>query len=89
MADKDYLKTVSSVFSEHKAKPILKLRYFAVLALLTEVEGELHLVFNKRAAGVNQPGDICFPGWFTPAARLLNTRCSSPSTSVSSAKTAK
>lgn len=56
------LKKVAAVFSHHKAEPIWHLRYFAVLALLTEIDGELHFILNKRAAGVNQPGDICFPG---------------------------
>ena len=56
------LNKVRAIFATHEAKPIWKLRYFAVLALLTEIDGKLHLVLNKRAAGVNQPGDICFPG---------------------------
>ena len=38
------------------------MREFAVLILLTEIEGELCFVFEKRAAGIRQPGDICFPG---------------------------
>ena len=62
MEPKDCLEKVTSVFSAHEAKPIWKLRYFAVLALLTEIDGELHFILNKRAAGVNQPGDVCFPG---------------------------
>lgn len=62
MEAKHCLEKVASVFSAHEAKPIWKLRYFAVLALLTELDGELHLILNKRAAGVHQPGDVCFPG---------------------------
>lgn len=62
MESKHCLKKVASVFSNHKAEPLWHLRYFAVLALLTEIDGELHFILNKRAAGVNQPGDICFPG---------------------------
>lgn len=38
------------------------MREFAVLILLTELSGELCFVFEKRAAGIRQPGDICFPG---------------------------
>ena len=38
------------------------MREFAVLILLTEKEDGLHFVFEKRAAGIKQPGDICFPG---------------------------
>ncbi len=62
MESKSCLKNVTSIFSEHKAEPIWRLRYFAILAILTEIDGELHFILNKRAAGVNQPGDICFPG---------------------------
>lgn len=56
------LQTISHVFKEHKAEPIFKLRRYAVLALLTEKNGELCFVLNKRSPGVRQPGDICFPG---------------------------
>ena len=38
------------------------MREFAVLVLLTEIDGQLCFVFEKRAAGIRQPGDICFPG---------------------------
>lgn len=38
------------------------LRDYAVLILLTEKEDGLHFVFEKRAAGIKQPGDVCFPG---------------------------
>lgn len=62
MENKACLKKVTSVFSEHTAEPIWRLRYFAILPLLTEIDGELHFVLNKRASGVNQPGDVCFPG---------------------------
>ncbi len=62
METKNCLAKVTSVFSSHQAEPIWKLRYFAILAMLTEINGELHFILNKRASGVNQPGDICFPG---------------------------
>jgi 8-oxo-dGTP pyrophosphatase MutT (NUDIX family) len=62
METKNTLAKVTSVFSAHQAEPIWKLRYFAILAMLTEIDGELHFILNKRASGVNQPGDICFPG---------------------------
>jgi len=63
MADKNWnAQTIASVFSQRKAKPIHDLRYFAVLALLTERNGELCFVLNKRAPRINQGGDICFPG---------------------------
>ena len=62
MEPKSCLKKVRSIFSEHQAEPIWHLRYFAVLAMLTEIDGELHFILNKRAGGVNQPGDVCCPG---------------------------
>ena len=62
METEKYLDKVTSVFAEHQAEPIWKLRFFAIMPLLTEIDGELHFILNKRAAGVNQPGDVCFPG---------------------------
>ncbi|KXL52637.1 putative mutator protein MutT4 [Anaerotignum neopropionicum] len=56
------IQAISHIFKDHKAEPIFKLRRFAVLALITEKNGELCFVLNKRAMGVRQPGDICFPG---------------------------
>lgn len=50
------------VFGKHTPKPILPLKKFAVLVLLTEKNGELHFILTKRAPNVRQPGDICFPG---------------------------
>ena len=38
------------------------LYHFAVLLLLMEVEGELHVVFQERSSNVRQPGEICLPG---------------------------
>lgn len=56
------LQKVTETFAAHHAEPIWRLRYFAIMPLLTEIDGALHFILNKRAAGVNQPGDICFPG---------------------------
>lgn len=35
---------------------------FAVLCPLVERDGELHLLFEVRAAGLPQAGEVCFPG---------------------------
>ena len=51
-----------TIFGEKVAQPILQLKKFGIMALLTEIEGELHFVLTKRAAHVRQPNDICFPG---------------------------
>lgn len=34
----------------------------SVLILITEIEGESHIVFEKRGYGIRQGGEICFPG---------------------------
>lgn len=62
MDTKICLQKVTKTFAAHQAEPIWRLRYFAIMPLLTEIDGALHFILNKRAAGVNQPGDICFPG---------------------------
>ena len=56
------LENVAASFAAHRPRPILRLRHFAILALLTEIDGELHFILNKRAKGIHQPGDVCFPG---------------------------
>ena len=38
------------------------MREFAVLILLVAKPDGLHFLFEKRAAKIKQPGDICFPG---------------------------
>lgn len=38
------------------------LRDYAVMILLTEKADGIHFVFEKRAEGIRQPGDVCFPG---------------------------
>ena len=35
---------------------------YAVLCPLTEKNGELYLLFEVRAAGIRQAGEVCFPG---------------------------
>lgn len=35
---------------------------FAVLVLMIFVNEEFHFIFEKRAANIRQPGEICFPG---------------------------
>lgn len=47
---------------EDRPRTLEIMREFAVLILLTEIEGKLCFVFEKRAAGIRQPGDVCFPG---------------------------
>ena len=35
---------------------------YAVLCPFVEVEGEVHLLFEVRAKGLRQEGEVCFPG---------------------------
>lgn len=56
------LQTIIDTFSQRKATPIFKLSRFGILTLLTKRNGELCFVLNKRAEGIRQAGDICFPG---------------------------
>ena len=51
MEHKNCLKKVTAVFSAHEAAPIWKLRHFAVLALLTEIGGELHFILTNPPQG--------------------------------------
>lgn len=55
------LENVAACFAAHRPRPILRLRHFAILALLTEIDGELHFILNKRAKGIHQPAMSAFP----------------------------
>jgi 8-oxo-dGTP pyrophosphatase MutT (NUDIX family) len=56
------LKSVE-IFRTRKPKIIGKRREYSVMLLLTEIDGELHLILEKRARTLkSQPGDICLPG---------------------------
>lgn len=53
---------VKNLIEGRKPTTLEIMREFAVLVLLTEKEDGLHFVFEKRAEGIKQPGDVCFPG---------------------------
>lgn len=53
---------VKNLMKGRKPTTLEIMREFAVLILLTEKEDGLHFVFEKRAEGIKQPGDVCFPG---------------------------
>lgn len=51
------------IFKNRKPKALGKRREYSVMLLLTEIDGEDHLVLEKRASTLkSQPGDICLPG---------------------------
>ena len=57
------LNKLEKKFKERTPEPAGTLSRFAVLALMTEIDGRLHFVMEKRASDMNrQPGEICFPG---------------------------
>lgn len=53
---KKALEEAPAIFTQHSR------RYFSVLIPLVEMNGELHLLFQKRAADIPQGGEISFPG---------------------------
>lgn len=53
---------IRKLMRERTAGTLEILRDYAVLILLTEKDDGLHFVFEKRATGIKQPGDVCFPG---------------------------
>jgi len=51
------------IFKNRRPKALGKRREYSVMLLITEIEGEEHLVLEKRASTLkSQPGDICLPG---------------------------
>lgn len=61
--EKLQLKEIEQIFQERKAGVWGDYSYFSVMAPLVEIEGELHLLYEVRAAGLRrQPGEVCFPG---------------------------
>ena len=57
------LKQLEKKFKNRTAEPDGVKNRYAVLALMTEIDGVMHFVFEKRASElIRQPGEICFPG---------------------------
>lgn len=51
------------MFKNRIPKALGKRREYSVMLLITEIDGEDHLVLEKRASTLkSQPGDICLPG---------------------------
>lgn len=51
------------MFKNRRPKVLGKRREYSVMLLITEIDGEEHLVLEKRASTLkSQPGDICLPG---------------------------
>ncbi|GAA0179219.1 CoA pyrophosphatase [Clostridium sediminicola] len=57
------MKKIFDKFNERKPKMIGRYRKSSVMILLINLDGELNIVFEKRALTLNsQPGDISLPG---------------------------
>lgn len=61
--DKRILKRLQGVLARREGQVQDERGRFAILALLCEREGELHVLFESRAETLRgQPGETCFPG---------------------------
>ena len=57
------IKTIENIFNKRDAKPLGIYKKSAVVILLQEWSGELHIIFEVRSLNLkHQPGDICLPG---------------------------
>ena len=64
MSKKDgWKERLGAFFSEKEPGIMGRKKFFAILALMVEIDGETHFLFEKRAAHIDrQPGEVCFPG---------------------------
>ncbi|MBE6034194.1 MAG: CoA pyrophosphatase [Clostridiales bacterium] len=57
------LSKIEEIFKNRKSNALGSYSYFSVMVPLVEKEGELYLLYEKRAESLKkQPGEICFPG---------------------------
>ena len=56
------LEALSRRYSGHEPGLLGARHSYAVLCPLVERDGDLHLLFEVRAAGLRQEGEVCFPG---------------------------
>jgi 8-oxo-dGTP pyrophosphatase MutT (NUDIX family) len=57
------LKRIEEIARAHEPQPVGRYRYYSVLLPVTELDGELGLIFEVRAETLRkQPGEIAFPG---------------------------
>ena len=63
MNNRTTLKDVINIYGERTPGAAGKHKYFSVLVPLVEKDGQLHLLYELRAAHMKrQPGEVCFPG---------------------------
>ena len=58
-----YIQNIKNKLQNKIPKPIMKYLPSAVMLLLFNIDGEIHLLFTKRSENLlHQPGDTSFPG---------------------------
>lgn len=53
---------IKKIIENYQLKPLGKQRQAAIILLLIEIAGELHLIFQVRGNTIRQPGESSFPG---------------------------
>ncbi|NLJ70118.1 MAG: CoA pyrophosphatase [Clostridiaceae bacterium] len=53
---------IKKIIQNYQLKPLGKQRRAAIILLLIEIKGELHLIFQVRGNTIRQPGESSFPG---------------------------
>ncbi|MDR3305533.1 MAG: CoA pyrophosphatase [Clostridiales Family XIII bacterium] len=57
------IQAISGAIRGHVPEPVGHYRYYSVLIPLVEKNGELHILYEVRAKGLDvQPGEVSFPG---------------------------
>lgn len=63
MKKKLTLRTIEKVFDKRTPRAVGVNSYYSVLVPLVQKDGELYLLYEKRAEHMKrQPGEVCFPG---------------------------
>ncbi len=56
------LKTIEKIYEGRTPGTIGKHRFYSVLVPFVQKDGELSVLYEVRASGIDQPGEVCFPG---------------------------
>ena len=70
-ANRNEVTQLQEKMATRAGQPLDPCRDYVVLILLVERKDGLHLLFEKRAETIKQPGDICFPGGRLEAGETL------------------
>lgn len=53
---------IKKKLADYRPQPLGVQKHFSVLLPLIEVEGEWHILYEKRSRSISQPGETSFPG---------------------------